>query len=78
MRAPDWPSTPTSNFRIDFLKTPVKVDLVATGKVVRSGRTVAVADVEISDEAGQVYAIGRGTFSTAAAFQAIAQGAESA
>jgi uncharacterized protein (TIGR00369 family) len=70
--------TPTANFRVDFLKSPAKVDLIATGRLVRSGKTVAVADVEITDDAGEVYAIGRGTFSTAAAFKAIESGAESA
>lgn len=70
--------TPTVNFRVDFLKSPAKVDLIATGRLVRSGRTVSVADVEITDDKGQVYAIGRGTFSTAAAFKAIDEGAESA
>jgi uncharacterized protein (TIGR00369 family) len=70
--------TPTVNFRVDFLKSPAKVDLIATGRLIRTGRNIAVADVEISDASGQVYAIGRGTFSTAAAFKAIEQGAISA
>jgi uncharacterized protein (TIGR00369 family) len=70
--------TPTANFRVDFLKSPAKVDLIATGRMVRSGRTLAVADVEITDDNGEVYAIGRGTFSTAAAFKAIEAGAGSA
>lgn len=68
--------TLTANFRVDFLRSPAKVDLIATGRLVRSGRTIAVADVEISDDEGQVYAIGRGTFSTSAAFKAIEAGAE--
>ncbi len=70
--------TPTANFRVDFLKSPAKTDLIATGRLVRSGKMLAVADVEISDDNGEVYAIGRGTFSTAAAFKAIEGGAESA
>ncbi len=70
--------TPTVNFRVDFLKSPVRVDLVATGRVVRSGKSIAVADVEIADEAGEVYAVGRGTFSVAAASSAISRGAETA
>jgi len=70
--------TPTANFRVDFLKSPAKIDLIATGKLVRSGKTVSVADVEITDDDGEVYAIGRGTFSTSAAFKAIEAGAESA
>jgi uncharacterized protein (TIGR00369 family) len=70
--------TPTANFRVDFLKSPAKIDLIATGRVVRSGNTVAVADIEITDDNGEVYAIGRGTFSTAAAFKALERGAERA
>ncbi len=30
--------TPTANFRVDFLKSPAKIDLIATGRLVRSGR----------------------------------------
>jgi uncharacterized protein (TIGR00369 family) len=70
--------TPTANFRVDFLKSPARIDLIATGRLVRSGKTLSVADVEITDDNGEVYAIGRGTFSTAAAFKAIEGGAESA
>lgn len=70
--------TPTVNFRVDFLKSPAKIDLIATGRLVRAGKSVAVADVEIGDDAGEVYAIGRGTFSTSASFRAIKAGAESA
>jgi uncharacterized protein (TIGR00369 family) len=70
--------TPTVNFRVDYLKSPVRVDLIATGRVVRSGRSIAVADVEIADDAGEIYAVGRGTFSVAAAGAAIARGAEAA
>lgn len=70
--------TPTANFRVDFLKSPQKCDLIATGRLVRSGKTISIADVEISDDAGQIYAVGRGTFSTSAAFKAIADGAERA
>lgn len=63
--------TPTVNFRVDFLKSPAKVDLIATGKVVRAGKSIAVADVEISDEKGEIYSVGRGTFSLSAVFKAI-------
>lgn len=70
--------TPTANFRVDFLKSPAKIDLIATGRLVRAGKTLSVADIEISDDQGEVYAIGRGTFSTAASFKAINAGAESA
>src|SRR5688572_12124921 len=69
---------PTANFRVDFLKSPAKTDLIATGRLVRSGKMLAIADVEITDDGGELYAIGRGTFSTAAAFKAIEAGAETA
>ncbi|OGA60618.1 MAG: phenylacetic acid degradation protein [Betaproteobacteria bacterium RIFCSPLOWO2_12_FULL_65_14] len=70
--------TPTANLRIDFLDAPAKIDLYASGQLRRFGRNLAVADVEIRDAAGTVYCIGRGSFSTAGAFKAIAQGAPSA
>ncbi len=70
--------TPTVNFRVDYLRSPVRVDLTATGRVVRSGRSIAVADVEVSDDTGEVYAVGRGTFSVASASSAVARGAEAA
>ncbi|MGH8699678.1 MAG: PaaI family thioesterase [Burkholderiales bacterium] len=69
---------PTVNLRIDFLQPPAKVDLYASGDLRRFGRNLAVADVEIRDAEGNVYCIGRGTFSTAGAFKAIADGAPSA
>lgn len=70
--------TPTANFRVDFLKSPAKIDLIATGKVVRAGKSVSVADIEISDDKGEVYAVGRGTFSMSATFKAIADGGDHA
>jgi uncharacterized protein (TIGR00369 family) len=69
---------PTVNLRIDFLEAPAKIDLYASGALRRFGRTLAVADADIRDAAGKVYCIGRGTFSTAAAFKAIEGGAPSA
>lgn len=56
--------TPTINLRVDFMQTPRRIDLIATGKVCRIGRSVGVADVEIAGRDGTVYALGRGTFST--------------
>ncbi|WP_157188094.1 PaaI family thioesterase [Nitratireductor pacificus] len=56
--------TPTVNLRIDFMQTPRRTDLVATGKVCRIGRSIGVADVEIAGKDGTTYALGRGTFST--------------
>jgi uncharacterized protein (TIGR00369 family) len=69
---------PTANFRVDFLKSPARIDLIATGRLVRAGSNLAVADVEIGDDQGNIYAVGRGAFSVKAAFKAIESGAETA
>ncbi|MGD1886165.1 MAG: PaaI family thioesterase [Cohaesibacteraceae bacterium] len=57
--------TPTANLRVDYLKSPAKCDLYADGEARRVGSTIGVADVTIRDEQGTVYALGRGTFTTA-------------
>ncbi|MEM9011090.1 MAG: PaaI family thioesterase [Pseudomonadota bacterium] len=59
--------TPTANLRVDYLKSPRGCDLFADALVQRMGGQLAVADVTVRDEAGTVYAIGRGSFSVPAA-----------
>ncbi len=55
---------PTIDLRIDFLRAPAGGDLTARGKLLRAGRSIARADVEILDETLNVVAVGRGTYST--------------
>ena len=55
---------PTIDLRIDFLRAPAGGDLTARGKLLRAGRSIARADVEIIDDADNVVAVGRGTYST--------------
>ncbi len=55
---------PTANMRVDFLRPAVDTDLVARGKVVQVGRTLAVADVEVSGQQKKLIATGRGTYVT--------------
>ena len=55
---------PTVDLRIDYLRAAPGVDLTATGRVLRLGRSIARADVEISGEGTPLLAVGRGTFST--------------
>jgi uncharacterized protein (TIGR00369 family) len=55
---------PTIDLRIDFLRAPAGGDLTARGKLLRAGRSIARADVEITDDADNVVAVGRGTYST--------------
>ena len=57
---------PTMNLRIDYLRPALDGDLVATAIVRRSGRTVAVCDIDLHDSQGRLVAVGRGTWSTAA------------
>jgi acyl-coenzyme A thioesterase PaaI-like protein len=40
--------------------------LLVTARVRRNGRSVGVVDVDVENEAGQLLAIGRATYATAA------------
>jgi len=55
---------PTIDLRIDWLRPARKGDLLATGRVVRNGRRVCVADVEVHDESGRLVAVGRGLYAS--------------
>lgn len=52
----------TIDLRIDWLKPARKGDLLATGRVVKAGRRICVADVEVRDGASVLLAVARGTF----------------
>lgn len=54
---------PTINLRIDYLKPAVGSLLTGTARVRRTGRTVALVDVEVHDEKHSLVAVGRGTYS---------------
>jgi uncharacterized protein (TIGR00369 family) len=53
---------PTIDLRIDYLRPAIATDLIATGRIVRAGRTVGLADVEVKDTEGRLIAVGRGTY----------------
>ncbi len=55
---------PTIDLRVDYLRAAPKGDLLATARTRKAGRSLAVADVEVTDEAGRLVAIGRGVFKT--------------
>jgi uncharacterized protein (TIGR00369 family) len=57
---------PTVNFCIDYLRPAINTALTITGRVRRSGRLVGVVDIDVVNEAGQLVAIGRATYATAA------------
>ena len=54
---------PTINFRVDFLRPSTGGFLLARATVRRSGRTVAVADVDVLDDQDRLTAVGRGCYS---------------
>jgi uncharacterized protein (TIGR00369 family) len=53
---------PTVNFRTDFLRPAMNTDLTATATVRRAGRTIAVVDIDVTDDNGKLCAVGRGTY----------------
>ena len=57
---------PTVNFRVDYLRPAVNTALTATARVRRNGRSIGVVDVDVTNEAGGLVAIGRAAYATAA------------
>ncbi|HXW54251.1 MAG TPA: PaaI family thioesterase [Candidatus Cybelea sp.] len=57
---------PTVDLRVDYLRPTKRGYLTAIGRAVKVGRRVAVADIEVRDEQGQVVAVGRGVYATPA------------
>ncbi len=55
---------PTIDLRIDYLRMAVDSDLWATARVIKAGRNLGVVDVEVKNEAGELVAVGRGTYAT--------------
>ncbi|MEU0478839.1 PaaI family thioesterase [Streptosporangium sp. NPDC006013] len=56
---------PTVNLRVDYLRPSSGTRLTATATMRRAGRSVGVADVNVTDDQGRLTAIGRATLSTA-------------
>ena len=57
---------PTVNFRFYYLRPAIGTAFVVTATVRRSGRLVGVVDIDVTNEAGQLLAIGRAICATAA------------
>ena len=54
---------PTINFRVDYLRPASNTALTATATARRIGRSVAVVDIDVHDDDGNLCAVGRGTYS---------------
>ena len=52
----------TLDLRIDYLKPAFGDAVTAVARVRRHGRTIAVIDIDVSDEKGSLVAVGRGTY----------------
>jgi uncharacterized protein (TIGR00369 family) len=57
---------PTIDMRVDFLKTAGREPLTARARVVKLGRSLAVADAEVANAQGEILAVGRIVYSTKA------------
>ncbi len=55
---------PTIDLRVDYLRPATGGALTATGRAIKAGRSLAVADVEVVGEDGKPVAVGRGAFKT--------------
>lgn len=53
---------PTVNYRIDLLRPVVNSGMTAMATIRRRGRTLAVVDVDVNDDAGKLAAVGRASF----------------
>ena len=56
---------PTINLRVDYLRPAGGGDLTATASVRRAGRTIGVVDIDVTDAAGRLVAVGRGCYGMA-------------
>jgi uncharacterized protein (TIGR00369 family) len=56
---------PTIDMRIDYHAAALPGDLIARGKVVKSGRQFSTAEAQVFDTEGKLLASGRGTYFTA-------------
>ena len=56
---------PTIDMRIDYHRAAMPGDLVAKGRVVKSGGQFSVSEAEVYDKDGALVASGRGTYFTA-------------
>ena len=55
---------PTINLRVDYLRPAINTALTVSATVRRNGRSVGVVDVDVSNDAGVLVAIGRAVYAT--------------
>ena len=57
----------TLDLNVSFLAAPRQGDIIAEGRIIKRGRTIAFGEVKITDGAGTLVAIGRATYMILAA-----------
>lgn len=58
---------PTINFRTDYVRPALGGALLASARIRRVGRTIALCDVDVTADTGKLVAIGRGSYGVQAA-----------
>ena len=53
---------PTINLRVDYVRPAIGDAIVGTARVRRQGRTVALVDIDVTDDEGKLLAVGRGSY----------------
>lgn len=56
---------PTISLNVDYLRFARGTKVFATATLIKCGRSIAVVDIEVADETGELIAVGRGIFSSA-------------
>lgn len=54
---------PTIGLHLDYLRPARGISAIASARIRRCGRTIAVVDIDVHDETGALIAVGRGTYS---------------
>ena len=52
----------TLDLNVSFLAAPRQGDIIAEGRIIKRGRTIAFGEVKITDGAGTLVAVGRATY----------------
>lgn len=55
---------PTINLRVDYMRPAIGNMLTGIARVRKTGKTVALVDIDVSDESAKLVAVGRATYSS--------------
>lgn len=55
---------PTINLHVDYLRPARGARAIASARIIRCGRSIAVVDIEVKDDTATLIAVGRATYSS--------------